>query len=232
MADAERDDGRPDVEDAVEETRTETEEFISLVGHLYRGEMDRTTMWRSRLDRTTNWAVILVASLLTFAFSADRAHFVLLIAMAMLYVFFHIEARRYRAFDVYRSRLRILEKHVFANIFQEKREEPKRWCRRVGDHLRDPEVTMPRLESLQHRLRHVYGPLFAILLIAWLAGLGTFTDPAASVDGATLGNIPGTITLAVVGLFYAGLLVVAFVPWPERSEAFRGTAEGSAGVED
>jgi len=34
-------------------------DFLSLMGHAYRGELGRTTAWRTRIDRTTNWAVVL-----------------------------------------------------------------------------------------------------------------------------------------------------------------------------
>lgn len=54
---------------------TDRDDFLSLMGHAYRGEMGRTTSWRTGIDRTTNWAVVLTATLLTWAFSADsRPH--------------------------------------------------------------------------------------------------------------------------------------------------------------
>jgi uncharacterized membrane protein len=53
-------------------------DFLSLMGHAYRGELGRTSSWRTRIDRTTNWAVVVTASLLTWTFSNEsRPHYVL-----------------------------------------------------------------------------------------------------------------------------------------------------------
>jgi uncharacterized membrane protein len=35
-----------------------TSEFVTVMVHLYRAEMQRANVWRQRLDTTTNWAVI------------------------------------------------------------------------------------------------------------------------------------------------------------------------------
>ena len=87
----------------------------SALAHLYRGEIHRMTFWRERLDRTTNWAVIVLAAVLTWAFSApSNPHYVLLGGTAVLALFLVVEARRYRGYDLWRGRVRMLQRNVWA----------------------------------------------------------------------------------------------------------------------
>jgi len=88
----------------------------SVAAHLYRGEMDRATSWRSRMDATTNWAVTVIAGILAYAFSSDDvAHSIILAGMVIGVVFLVIEARRFRRYDIWRSRVRSLQENLFAN---------------------------------------------------------------------------------------------------------------------
>ena len=74
--------------------------------------------WRDRIDRTTNWAITVVAAMLSLSLSTPTAHHgVLLFAMVLVLLLLVIEARRYRFFDVYRNRVRRLERNYFAQIF-------------------------------------------------------------------------------------------------------------------
>ena len=87
----------------------------SAMAHLYRGEIHRMKFWRERLDRTTNWAVIVIAALLTWAFSGpDNPHYILLVGVATLTVFLVIESRRYRGYDIWRTRVRTIQENVWA----------------------------------------------------------------------------------------------------------------------
>ncbi len=43
-------------------------EFNTALVHFYRGEVQRSNVWRSRLDATTNWAVITAGATLSFTF--------------------------------------------------------------------------------------------------------------------------------------------------------------------
>lgn len=88
----------------------------SVMAHAYRGELDQATTWRQRLDQTTTWSVTIIAALLTWAFSnEDNPHYILLVGMIIIAIFVGIEARRYRDYDVYRSRIRLLQQNLFAN---------------------------------------------------------------------------------------------------------------------
>ncbi|MCV5824980.1 DUF2270 domain-containing protein, partial [Escherichia coli] len=45
-------------------------EFNTAMVHFYRGEIQRSNVWRNRLDATTNWAVITAGATLSFVFSS------------------------------------------------------------------------------------------------------------------------------------------------------------------
>lgn len=190
----------------------------SALAHLYRGEVHRMKLWRERLDRTTNWAVIVMAAILTWAFaSPDNPHYILLVGTATLTVFLVIEARRYRGYEIWRSRVRILQENVWAPGLDPSIDvaDPA-WRKTLSDDYRTPTVKISAGEAIAHRLRRVYLPLFAILLAAWVVRITAFsTDPM--ITAAAIGMVPGAVVVLVVAtLFLAG---VAFAFWPRTWHA-------------
>ena len=96
---------------------TNSAEFINALSHYYRGELSRMMSWRDRLDRTTNWAIGAAAAMLSVSLSTPTAHHgVLLFAMLLVSLLLVIEARRYRFFHVYRSRVRLLERNYYSPL--------------------------------------------------------------------------------------------------------------------
>ena len=80
---------------------------LTMLAHLYRGEMYRSKVWRTRLDATTNWAVATTGIALSVAFSnAENSPLPLVLVALLDLVFLAIEARRYRYFDIWRTRVR------------------------------------------------------------------------------------------------------------------------------
>ena len=105
----------PDRREIGREIVDENSGLGSAIAHLYRGEMDRMTTWRQRLDQTTYWAVTLMAAILTWTFSnRNTPHYILIIGMIAVGVFLQIEAHRYRGYDVWRLRVRILQENLFS----------------------------------------------------------------------------------------------------------------------
>src|SRR5919202_54952 len=92
-------------------------EFNTAMVHLYRGEVGRANTWRTRLDGTTNWAVLTTVTTLSFAFSsAKNTHVMILINSLLILFFLYIEARRYMFYDLWRSRVRLMETEFFAEM--------------------------------------------------------------------------------------------------------------------
>ncbi|GGL42620.1 membrane protein [Halarchaeum grantii] len=191
------------------------------MAHLYRGEIHRMKYWRERLDETTNWAVIVMAAVLTWAFSSpDNPHYIVLIGIATLGVFLTVEARRYRGYDIWRSRVRTLQENVWAvGLDPETEVANPEWRERLGADYRTPTIKITAEEAIAHRLRRIYLPLFTVLLVAWLVRITAFS-PESALDTAAVGVIPGTLVVAVVATFVLGALAVAFRPrtWHARGE--------------
>ena len=201
------------------------------MAHLYRGEVHRMTRWRERLDRTTNWAVLVLAATLTWAFSTpSNPHYVLLLGALVVGLFLAIEARRYRAYDTWRSRVRTLQHNVFAVGLDPDREPAGDWRERLAADYREPTLKITTEEAVAHRLRRVYLPLFAVLDGAWLLRVTAFGG-APWPESASVWLVPGAVVTGLVVLALGGAVVVALRPrtWRARgelrAESIRSTEE-------
>jgi uncharacterized membrane protein len=193
----------------------------SSMAHLYRGEVHRMKFWRERLDRTTNWAITIMAAILTWAFTGNNPHYIVLIGLAMLTVFLVIEARRYRGYDLWRSRVRLMQENVFANALDSSKDiRDSHWRRELSEDYRQPKIKISFEEALAHRLRRVYLPLMAVLLAAWLVRITAFMQAAEWPASAAIGAIPGIIVSGVVVTFFAVVTVIACRPrtWKANGE--------------
>ena len=156
---------------------TNSVEFVNALSHYYRAEMARMMSWRDRLDRTTNWAITGVGAMLSVSLSSPQSHHgVLLFAMVLVFLLLQIESRRYRFFDVYRSRVRLIERNYYARIFAPRELiDPAHWMNKLGDDLRLPRFSLSHNEAMARRLRRNYIWLFLIMLLAWVLKISTGT---------------------------------------------------------
>lgn len=191
----------------------------SMMAHAYRGEIDRVGTWRQRLDETTTWAVTLMAAILTWAFSStDNPHYILLIGMVVVTTFLGIEARRYRDYDVFRSRVRLIQENLFANALDPSQGvENHDWRAELSRDYRRPTLKVSLYEALANRLRSVYLALLGILLATWVFRITAFAPRQDWLVTAGIDRIPGTVVVAVVSAFYVVLLAVTF--WPHERHA-------------
>ena len=191
----------------------------TVLTELYRGEIDRATSWRGRLDRTTNWTVTIIAAVLTWVFSnPDNPHYLLLIGMLTVMTFHIIETRRYRRYDVWRARIRLLERDVFAAaIHPDDHADHHDWRSELGTDLRRPALKMPFIEAYARRYRRVYLPLQTVLLVAWVVRITVFSAEAGPIATAGVVGVPGEVVIAVVGLAYFG--IGAIMAWPRERKA-------------
>src|SRR5262249_24597639 len=174
------------VQPAVPIFPTNSVEFVNSLAHYYRAEMGRMMSGRDRIDRTTNWAIAAVAAMLSVSLSSPTAHHgVLLFAMLLVFLLLVIESRRYPFFDVYRNRVRLLERNYYARIFGEKEgASPAEWMNRLSQDLLRPAFLIDMERALARRLRRNYIWLFLILLLAWVFKVtqdATQTRPEAGV---------------------------------------------------
>ena len=93
-----------------------------------------------------NWSMTVVAGLLSVSLSTPASHHgVILFAMLLISVFLLIEARRYRFFDVYRARVRQLERHYFAQALFPQAELKADWAQEIAASLREAPLQIGRL---------------------------------------------------------------------------------------
>jgi uncharacterized membrane protein len=220
----------PEEREVAGEAAGDRSDFLSLMGHAYRGELGRTGSWRTRIDRTTNWAVVLTATLLTWAFSAEtRPHYIILVGIVMVTVFLGIESRRYRIYDIWRSRVRLLEENVFANALDPEGVVQTNWRELLSNDLREPTIKTPAMEAVTRRLRRVYAPLLSVLVGAWVVRLTVFASAESDVlETAAVGGISGWIVVLVVGCYYLGVLGLTLWPRQRKSKGQLQSTEESS----
>ncbi|ELY99263.1 DUF2270 domain-containing protein [Natrialba asiatica] len=205
-------------EEVAAEAATDSENFLSLVPHYYRGEVSQATSAQDRLDRTTDWAITLIAALLSLVFSSEEIPaYLLLVGLLLLVMFLFFEVRRYRFYDVWRARVRLMEENVFANAFDPTGAEHPRWREEVGEDLRQPTFKVSFFEALSRRVRRVYALLFAVVGVAWASKITLFTPEAQWTEAAELPGIPGIVVVAGLAVFYA--VIIAIAVWPAERRA-------------
>jgi uncharacterized membrane protein len=202
-------------------------EYIAAMAHLYRGELQRSLSWRLRLDTTTNWAIFTTAGILTFAFNnPGYAAQTLLAGMYANLMFLLLEGQRFRFYDVYHSRLRLIEENFYGPLLRRDLESPMHdWGQCVATDLLTPHFHLSLRQAVRARLGRVYAPLFAAQIAGWalvvlLQERNTGED---ILDLLAIGQAPGWIpVLAVAGLFvFLAICVFTAPPLPRLDEAYR-----------
>lgn len=205
------------------------QEYLSVMVHFYRGEVHRSTSWRQRLDATTNWAVLTTAAMLSFAFATtvrvpgpvtpeidhpgDYTHVILLLSSLIILAYLSIEARRYRYFEVYRARVRMLEENFLIPVITRQLESPMgSWREMVAMDLDLPKYKTTLVEAMGFRLRRNYILIFAILLGGWVVKLSIHPHLATSWEELwhrmAVGPCPSWVVAMLGLLFYGGLLLL------------------------
>ena len=190
-------------------------EFNTAMVHFYRGEVQRSNTWRTRLDTTTYWAVLTAAGTLSFAFgSASNPHFVIPINSVLVTVFLLMEARRYRYYEIWSSRVRVLETGYFAQLLAPEGAAPEEaWAKHLAADLITPHFTISEWEAVGRRLRRNYLWIFLLLALSW--NLKVYLHPlpardfASFIDRAQVGLIPGWIVFVLGFIFNSALLIFA-----------------------
>lgn len=200
-------------------------EFNTAMVHFYRGEIQRSNVWRNRLDATTNWAVITGGATLSFVFSSpDNPHFAIPINSILVSIFLFMEARRYRYYEVWANRVRVLETGYFAPMLSHQTVPPDtEWAEHISADLISPHFTISEWEAVGRRLRANYLWIFILLALSWALKIYIHPGPiptATALDRerfwdvlmqrAEVGLAPGWLVIAVGVLFNFLIFFVAF----------------------
>lgn len=195
---------------------------IGALAHLYRGEVYRSTVWRTRLDATTNWAVVATGIALSVTFSTANASPLPLALVGLLVaVFLYIEARRYRFFDFWRMRAHVMEVHFFGPMLRGRGVRTDNdWNEVLYQNYWAPRLHITMREAIGRRLRHNYGWIFGIQVVAYVGKLLIHPQPIGSLGEvwarAAVGPIPGQLVLLAGLAFHAAWVTVAVMTLKSR----------------
>ena len=186
--------------------------YVNAMSHFYRGELGRIMVWRQRLDITTNWAITSSTAIITIAFSnREVPHLIFFFNLAIVWVMLWIEARRYRFYDAFRARVRMLEAHFLVPMVMENRDLLQgEWKKLVCEDLILPSFKISRLEAVGRRLKRNYIFIFILIMVAWITKI--ILHASAPVQGLPsfyqalrVGHIPSWL---VASIFVGTLAIV------------------------
>jgi uncharacterized membrane protein len=190
---------------------------LTMLAHLYRGEVYRSTLWRTRLDQTTNWAVVTTGLALSLTFSGPGASPLPVILLGFLVaVFLAFEARRYRYFNVWRARCRLLETDVYVPMLRgEGVTMDGRWNTLLADDYARPHFHISYIRSIGRRLRKNYAYILSVQALAYFGKLAIHPTSVVNLpqflDRAAIGPVPGWLVVLAGVTFHGTWILVALV---------------------
>ena len=191
-----------------------TNDFVSSMVHFFRAEIQRATVWRQRLDTTTNWAVIATGAALSIAFSQPNVHHGVIILNTLLVTWFlFIEARRYRYYELFSYRIRLMETDYYAAMLVPPFHPSPEWAESLAESLLSPSFPISMWEAFGRRLRRNYLWIFIILGISWVGKSYLFPQPVTSlaefITRCAVGPVPGSVVIGLGIVYYCLMLLIA-----------------------
>lgn len=214
--------------------RSDGRDFGTAMAHLYRGEIQRMTVWRTRLDTTTNWAIVLSFGVTTFALGDKSApHSILLLAIAIITVCLLFEARRYQHLLHSKWRVALMEQSYFAHLLDGTLAVNSNWRRELAADLQEPRYGISLFLSIRLRLRRNYLMLIYIIAGVWLTKLAIHPGSPRSAQefyarlaiGSWLSS--GVVAAAAASLIIVATVLAALTPSQELIENQPGSRAGS-----
>jgi uncharacterized membrane protein len=190
-------------------------EFTTAMVHFFRAEVTRANVWRQRLDTTTNWAVVTTGASISLAFTGSGiSHIVMILNLLLVTIFLVIEARRYRYYELWSSRVRLMETDFFAAMLVPPFHPSPDWAEALAENLLLPHFPISNWEALGRRLRRNYLWIYIVVGLAWIAKLWLFPTMATSLAEVTarasVGPVSGELILIGSLFLFAVVFVIAF----------------------
>ena len=203
--------------------------YVTAMSHFYRGELGRIMQWRARLDNTTNWAITTTASIFTVAFSVREVpHIIFIFNLAIVSIMLWIEARRYRFYDAFRARVRMLEAHFLVPVVMHDTALLQGdWRKSLCGDLLIPSFKISMFQAVGRRLKRNYVFIYIVTLAAWVTKIFIHAD-SPIVDWHTfyralrVGEAISSSSVAIV-LFSTLALAIGISVW----SAVKGVSEFS-----
>ncbi|MCA8880495.1 MAG: DUF2270 domain-containing protein [Rhodobacteraceae bacterium] len=192
---------------------------LGALAHLYRGEVYRSTLWRTRLDQTTNWSVVTTGLALSLTFAGPEASPLPLILVGLLVVvFLMFEARRYRYFNVWRARCRLMETDVYGPLLRGQGVSMDgKWNTLLAEDYSKPRFHISYLRAVGRRLRKNYAYILTVQAVAYYGKLAIHPVPAHSIDAflnrAEVGPVAGLWVVLAGIAFHGTWIAIAWWTW-------------------
>jgi len=176
-------------------------QFTTAMVHFFRAEVQRANVWRQRLDATTNWAVVTTGAAISFAYTRTDVedHRLIILNVLLVTLFLYIEARRYRYYELWSYRVRLMETDFFTTMLVPPFHPAPDWAESLAENLLHPQFPISLLEALGRRMRRNYFWIYLILDLAWLSKVWLHPVPATSLQvflqRAQIGSVPGQVVL-------------------------------------
>lgn len=190
--------------------------FHAAMVHLYRGEMNRLTVWRQRLDVTSNWAILLSVGLTTFTLGSPQVpHYTLLLGLALVGISIILEGRRYRHLHHSKWRAYVMECGYFAELLRGRAPEGvAEWRDALAEDLQQPRYLLSAFTCMRARLRRNYLLLFYFITAVWVTKLFIHPEGPASLeeflDRLAVGSlVPWWFVATSAVVFVVGATVLA-----------------------
>jgi len=137
---------------------------------------------------------------LSFAFAQPSTHHgVIILLNALITLFLFLEARRYRYFELWSYRVRLLETDFYAAMLMPPFKPRPDWSKNLAQSLMNPQFPITMWEAVGRRLRRTYIWIYLILGIAWLAKLLLYPEGLHTVEQlferAAMGALKGWMVI-------------------------------------
>jgi uncharacterized membrane protein len=153
---------------------------IQAIAHLYRGEMNRLTIYRQRLDITSNWCITMVSAFLVFYLSTSAPVHLALFPLLPVFAFSIQESRRYRYYRLVQHRIECLEKGFFVGDILRSSIVPAEqlwvWRERLNQSLFFPTHNISFFNAWRIRFFRNYIWMVYILFLAWICKMTHMTS--------------------------------------------------------
>lgn len=204
----------------------ESKDYYAVMVHFYRGELGRIMIWRQRLDVTTNWAVLGTTAMITFALgSPTNTHLTFLFANLLCLLLLNIEARRYRYYDAFRARVRMLEAHfIMPTMLHETPIPQGDWKHVMAEDLLQPSFKISRTRAILRRFRRNYAWIFLLVAAGWFVKIWIHYPDSHTPGGfvramASHHPLPRAVFWTIFGATYALLIAMAVAAFSRKQNA-------------
>ncbi|MEW6284493.1 MAG: DUF2270 domain-containing protein, partial [Candidatus Eremiobacterota bacterium] len=149
---------------------------------------------------------------ISLAFSEQGSHLVIALNTLLVTLFLAIEVRRYRYYELWSYRVRLMETDFFASMLVPPFKPAPDWAESLAENLLHPDFPVSWWEAFGRRYRRNYVWVYAILALAWLTKVALHPTPVSTwaevIERSSVGSLPGAVVMGVGVVFNLALLLI------------------------